>query len=193
MDIFKDNEIVQKSKRSFAARKALGYGKNFEKIIIDACEYYRSQGIADISKIDEPFKVLKLYRYRQFKGQFTDKANPDFEGTLKGGQSICFEAKYTSQKRMEKSVISERQEEILSTKSELGAVVGVCVGIIERYFFVPWEVWDNIEGIYGKKSVNANDLARFEVKFRHGVMFLDRLNKEGRYECFSNSQIHEGR
>lgn len=178
MDIFKDNERVQKSKRSFAARKALGYGKNFESFIIAACDYYRDKGLADITKVDEPFKVLELYGFRQFKGQFTDKANPDFEGTLKGGQSICFEAKYTSQKRMDKSVISERQEEILSNKSELGAVVGVCVGIIDRYFFVPWEVWDNIEEIYGKKSVNVNDLARFEVKFRHGVMFLDKLSKD---------------
>lgn len=178
MDIFKDNEIVQKSKRSFAARKALGYGKNFEKIIIDACEYYRSQGIADITKVDEPFKVLKLYGYRQFKGQFTDKANPDFEGTLKGGQSICFEAKYTSQRRMAKSVISEKQEEVLNYKSALGAVVGVCVGIGQRYFFVPWEVWANMKEIYGKKSVSVNDLARYEVKFRHGVMFLDRLSKD---------------
>lgn len=177
MDFFENNEIIKKSKKSFAARKALGYGKNFEKIIIDACKYYRSQGIADITKVDEPFKVLKLYGYRQFKGQFTDKANPDFEGTLKGGQSICFEAKYTSHKRIAKSVISDKQEEVLSYKSVLGAVVGVCVGIVDRYFFVPWEVWANMEEIYGKKSVNANDLARYEVKFRHGIMFLDRMDK----------------
>ena len=178
MDIFKDNEIVQKSKRSFAARKALGYGKNFESFIIAACDYYRDRGLADITKVDEPFTVLKLYGKGQFKGQFTKKANPDFEGTLKGGQSICFEAKYTSQRRMAKSVISDKQEEVLSYKSILGAVVGVCVGIVDRYFFVPWEVWANIEEIYGKKSVTADDLAKFEVKFRHGIMFLDRLSKD---------------
>lgn len=178
MDIFENNEIVKKSKRSFAARKALGYGKNFESFIIAACDYYRDKGLADIVKVDEPFTVLKLYGKGQFKGQFTKKANPDFEGTLKGGQSICFEAKYTSQKRMAKSVISDKQEEVLSYKSVLGAVVGVCVGIVDRYFFVPWEVWANMENIYGKKSVSADDLVRFEVKFRHGVMFLDRMSKE---------------
>ena len=32
MDIFENNEIVKKSKKSFAARKALGYGKNFETL-----------------------------------------------------------------------------------------------------------------------------------------------------------------
>lgn len=178
MDIFENNEIVQKSKRSFAARKALGFGKNFEKMIEIACDYYRDNGIADISKVDEPFRVLKLYGKGQFKGQFTNKANPDFEGTLKGGQSICFEAKYTSQRRMDKSVISKKQEEVLNYKSALGAVVGVCVGIGQRYFFVPWEVWANMKEIYGKKSVSVDDLARYEVKFRRGVMFLDRVSKE---------------
>lgn len=178
MDIFENNEIVKKSKRSFAARKALGYGKNFESFISAACDYYRDKGLADIVKVDEPFMVLELYDRGRFKGQFTKKANPDFEGTLKGGHSICFEAKYTSQKRMAKSVISDKQEEVLSYKSVLGAVVGVCVGIIDRYFFVPWEVWANMEEIYGKKSVNADDLAKFEVKFRHGIMFLDRLGKD---------------
>ena len=74
-------------------------------------------------------------------------------------------------------MISDKQEEVLSYKSVLGAVVGVCVGIVDRYFFVPWEVWDNMEEIYGKKSVNADDLAKFEVKFRHGIMFLDRIKK----------------
>lgn len=177
MDIFENNEIVKRSKKSFAARKALGYGKNFEKLIESACDYYRDRGVADIVKVDEPFRVLKLYGKGQFKGQFTRNANPDFEGTLKGGQSICFEAKYTSQRRMTKSVISDKQEEVLNYKSALGAVVGVCVGIVDRYFFVPWEVWANMEEIYGKKSVSADDLAKFEVKFRHGIMFLDRLDK----------------
>lgn len=178
MDIFENNEIVKRSKRSFAARKALGYGKNFESFIIAACDYYRDRGLADITKVDEPFTVLELYDRGRFKGQFNKKANPDFEGTLRGGHSICFEAKYTSQKRMAKSVISDKQEEVLSYKSVLGAVVGVCVGIVDRYFFVPWEVWDNMEEIYGKKSVTADDLAKFEVKFRHGIMFLDRLGKD---------------
>lgn len=177
MDIFENNEIIKKSKKSFAARKALGYGKNFENFISAACDYYREKGIADINKVDEPFKVLELYDRGKFKGQFTKKANPDFEGTLKGGQSICFEAKYTSQRRMAKSVISDKQEEVLNYKSALGAVVGVCVGIGQRYFFVPWEVWANMKEIYGKKSVSVDDLARYEVKFRDGVMFLDRLSK----------------
>lgn len=178
MDIFENNEIVRRSRKSFAARKALGYGKNFESFISDACDYYRDNGFADIVKVDEPFRVLELYDRGKFKGQFTKKANPDFEGTLKGGQSICFEAKYTSQKRMAKSVISDKQEEVLSYKSVLGAVVGVCVGIVDRYFFVPWEVWAKMEEIYGKKSVTADDLAKFEVKFRRGIMFLDSLGKD---------------
>ena len=151
MDIFENNEIVKRSKRSFSARKALGYGKNFESFISAACDYYRDNGMADISKVDEPFRVIKLYDRGQFRGQFTKKANPDFEGTLKGGKSICFEAKYTSQRRMAKSVISDKQEEVLNYKSALGAVVGVCVGIGQRYFFVPWR-----HGPIWRKSMAKN-------------------------------------
>lgn len=171
------DDIIKKSRRSFAARKALGFGKNFEKRIIMACSYYRDEGLADIVKVDEPFRVLKLYDRGQFKGQFTDNANPDFEGTLKGGQSICFEAKYTSKDRIYKNVISDKQAAVLNYKSALGAVVGVCVGIMDRDFFVPWEVWFNMEEIFGRKSVSAEDLERFRVKNRKGVMFLDRINR----------------
>lgn len=167
-----------KARQRYRNRQSNGFGKNFEKFVNMGCDFYKREGLADISKVDEPFRVLKLYGKGQFKGQFTRNANPDFEGTLKGGQSICFEAKYTSQRRMSKSVISDKQEEVLNYKSALGAVVGVCVGIGQRYFFVPWEVWANMEEIYGKKSVSADDLAKFEVKFRHGVMFLDRVSKE---------------
>lgn len=123
--------------QSFKSLQSNGFGKNFEKMIDLACKYYRDEGKADISKIDEPFRVIRLKKAGRFEGQFTKNANPDFEGTLDGGRSICFEAKYTRTDRMKQSVVSDKQAEVLEIKSKLGGLAGVCIGIKDRYFFIP--------------------------------------------------------
>lgn len=47
-------------------------------------------------------------------------------------------------------------------------------GLTERYFFVPFEIWLNMEKSFGKKSVTAEDLKSFEVYYKHsiGIDFL---------------------
>lgn len=159
--------------QSFKSLQSNGFGKNFEKLIDLACKYYRDEGKADIAKIDEPFRVIRLKKAGRFEGQFTKNANPDFEGTLDGGRSICFEAKYTTSDRMKQSVVSDKQAEVLEIKSKLGGLAGVCIGIKDRYFFIPWQVWSNMKEIFGRKYVKADDLSRYEVIFRQGVRFLD--------------------
>lgn len=152
--------------QSFKSLQSNGFGKNFEKMIDLACKYYRDEGKADISKIDEPFRVIRLKKAGRFEGQFTKNANPDFEGTLDGGRSICFEAKYTTTDRMKQNVVSSKQAEVLEIKSKLGGLAGVCIGIKDRYFFIPWNVWTNMKEIFGRKYVKADDLSRYEVIFR---------------------------
>ena len=159
--------------QSFKSLQSNGFGKNFEKLIDLACKYYRDEGKADITKIDEPFRVIRLKKAGRFEGQFTKNANPDFEGTLDGGRSICFEAKYTTTDRMKQNVVSSKQAEVLEIKSKLGGLAGVCIGIKDRYFFIPWNVWTNMKEIFGRKYVKADDLSRYEVIFRQGVRFLD--------------------
>lgn len=159
--------------QSFKSLQSNGFGKNFEKLIDLACKYYRDEGKADITKIDEPFRVIRLKKAGRFEGQFTKNANPDFEGTLDGGRSICFEAKYTTIDRMKQNVVSSKQAEVLEIKSKLGGLAGVCIGIKDRYFFIPWNVWTNMKEIFGRKYVKADDLSRYEVIFRQGVRFLD--------------------
>lgn len=160
--------------RRYRSLQNNGFGKNFEKFIAMACDYYRANEIADITKIDEPFRVMQLYKAGQFKGQFTANANPDFEGTLKGGRSICFEAKYTTTDRLKQDVVSEKQKEVLSLKHKLGGLVGVCGGIQNKYYFIPWEVWTNMKSLYGRKYVKAEDITEYQVPYRHGIMFLDK-------------------
>lgn len=157
-----------------------GFGKNFEKFVEMGCDYYKRKGIADISKIDESFRVIKLKKGGRFEGQFTRNANPDFEGTLSGGKSICFECKYTSKESIRQSVITDYQREVLDRKYILGGISAVICGIQDSYFFVPWKVWRDMQKIYGKKSVTAKDLEKYQVPFNNGLMFLD--GKYGRSE-----------
>ena len=169
----RDDLDQAKAWQRYKNRQSNGFGKNFEKAVLMACDYYRSKHFADISKVDESFRVIRLMKNGRFEGQFTRNANPDFEGTLHGGKSICFECKYTSKERIQQSVVTKFQREVLDRKYLLGGKVGVVCGIQERYFFVPWRVWLDMQLIYGKKSVSADDLEKYEVPFRNGVMFLD--------------------
>lgn len=162
--------------RRYRSLQNNGFGKNFEKFIAMACDYYRTNEIADITKIDEPFRVMQLYKAGQFKGQFTANANPDFEGTLKGGRSICFEAKYTTTDRLKQDVVSDKQWEVLDLKHKLGGLVGVCGGIQNKYYFIPWEVWINMKTLYGRKYVKPEDIEEYEVPFKQGIRFLDYKN-----------------
>jgi recombination protein U len=163
----------EKALQRYRNRQSNGFGKNFERFVEMGCDFYKRKGLADISRIDESFRVIKLKQGGKFEGQFTRNANPDFEGTLKGGKSICFECKYTSKDRIRQSVVTDYQAEVLDRKFELGGISGVLCGIQERYFFIPWPVWKGMENKFNKKSVSADDLEKYEVYFNNGIRFLD--------------------
>lgn len=164
-----------KARQRYRNRQSNGFGKNFERFVTMGCDFYKREGLADISKVDEPFRVIRLLKNGRFEGQFIKNANPDFEGTVRGGRSICFECKYTSKGRIQQSVITKKQEEVLDNKYRLGGIVGVCCGIGDRHFFVPWEVWINMKLYFGRKSASAEDLKKYEVPFRQGIRFLDNI------------------
>lgn len=153
-------------------------GHFFEGYIRTACMVYRDKGIAEIEKTPEPFRVLKKYIDGTFTGRFTSLAQPDFIGTLKGGKSICFEAKYTTTDRIKKRVLTDKQIKSLELHSALGALTGICVGIQDKFFFVPLEVWTNMKSIYSRQYLLAEDIEQYRVKFTGAVMFLDYLHKK---------------
>lgn len=151
-------------------------GHLFEDCIKAGCNDYYSKGIALIDKTPEPFRVTKKYPNGTFSGRFTALAQPDFQGTLKGGRSICFEAKYTSTDRIKRNVLSDNQMEVLEKHLQLGAIAAVCVNIQDKYFFIPWEIWRDMKAHYGRQYVTAEDIELYRVGFRGYVMFLDYLN-----------------
>lgn len=148
-------------------------GHSFEDYIKAACVFYKDRGRASVDKTPEPFRVLEKSRDGIFKGRFTARAQPDFQGTLAGGRSIVFEAKYTTTDRMKRDVLTPEQQDALEDHRQKGAVAAVCAGIGNDFFFVPWAVWRDMKEHFGRKYVTAADLEQWRVRFNGAVLFLD--------------------
>ena len=152
-------------------------GQAFEGYIKAGCEYYRLHGRASIDKTPEPFRVTQKHGGGVFTGRFTALAQPDFQGTLNYGKSICFEAKYTATDRLKQGVVTDAQAEALICHDKLGAVAAVCAGIDDKFYFVPWNAWREMKLRYGRQYVTATDLEPYRVRFTGVVLFLDYVNK----------------
>lgn len=155
-------------------------GRIFEDAILSGCAWYRRAGLAEVDKTPEPFRVMEKSRDGIFRGRFTARAQPDFQGTLQNGRSIVFEAKYTTTDRLGRDVLTTKQMEALQHHSTLGAIAGICAGIRDKQFFVPWVDWEHMKEKFGRQYVTAEDLEPFRVKFNGAVLFLDYVHKSGR-------------
>ena len=154
-------------------------GHAFEDLIKRGCTTYLMQDRAIIDKTPEPFRVMEKSRDGIFKGRFTARAQPDFQGTLAGGRSIVFEAKYTTTDRMKRDVLTKEQQDALERHAARGALAAVCAGIGDKFFFVPWQMWRDMKQLYGRKYVTAADLEPLRVRFNGAVLFLDYAHDVG--------------
>lgn len=162
-----------KLKQQYKNRQSNAQGQHFEKEILAGCRMYQQYGIAAIDKTPEPFRVSKKSKNGIFIGRFSTPAQPDFQGTLKGGQSIVFEAKMTRKDRITRNVLTDAQMDALERHSKLGALCGVCVSIQDKFFFIPWNVWRDMKEIYGRQYLKAEDIEKYKVQFDGAVHFLD--------------------
>jgi recombination protein U len=163
----------QKSRQRYQNAVNNAQGQMLERYIKAACEVYSRSGRAAVDKTPEPFRVTGKERNGIFTGRFTAHAQPDFRGTLHGGRSICFEAKYTSADRLKRGILTDTQISALALHAELGAKAGVCAGMGDKFYFIPWDVWRNMKERYGRQYVTAEDIEPYRVKFAGAVMFLD--------------------
>ena len=150
------------------------HGVQFESLIDTACTRYMIEGAAYIEKSSEPMKPLKPIKAGQFVAVYTKKAQPDFKGTLKGGRAVVFEAKHTESTRIEQNRVTDEQAAALDMHQSLGAACFVLVSFrFESFYRVPWTVWSDMPGHFGKKSANEKDLEPYKL---NGILhFLDRL------------------
>ena len=168
----------KKALDSWKGKRNNAQGHFFEGFIKTACAVYKQKGIAYVEKMPEPFMVLEKKDRGIFKGRFIAHAQPDFMGTLSGGRSICFEAKYTSTDKLGQNVLTAEQWDSLEQHWKAGAKAGVCAGIGNVYAFIPWPVWRSMQEIYGRKFMTAEDLEPYRVRFNGACMFLDPLHPD---------------
>jgi recombination protein U len=170
----------QKARQQYQNAVNNAQGHFFEGYIKAGCITYHERGRAEIDKTPEPFRVTKKHPDGTFTGRFTAHAQPDFQGTLAGGRSICFEAKYTTTEQMKRGVLTETQMKLLEEHERAGAVAGVCIGIKDQFYFIPWAVWQDMKAIFGRQYITATDVEEYRVKFNGAVLFLDYIHKERR-------------
>lgn len=151
-------------------------GMQFEEQIKAACAWYERAGAASIEKTPEPTKQLtKMDGYGRFSACYEKRAQPDFKGTLAGGRSVVFEAKYTSSGKMKDSAVTQEQERALNRHEKLGAVCFVLVAFgLADVYRVPWKVWRTMKEEYGRKYIMKTDVERYRVRWSRGIMrFLE--------------------
>jgi recombination protein U len=153
-------------------------GETFENMIIAACEYYKMQDIAYIEKTPEAFRITGKKSTTHglvFEGVFTRKSQPDFKGTLHGGQAICFEAKHTDGDSIAQNRLTGEQMNSLELHHKLGAKAYILVSLrMQHYYMVPWTTWQNMKSLYGRKYMKEDNLKQYEIKFEYGILkFLD--------------------
>ena len=139
-------------------------GKHFEQYIDLILAYYKERGLAMIEKTPEPMVPCQSLPNGRFVAYFQKKAQPDYKGTLRGGQSVVFEAKYTSSAKIEESRVSAEQARCLDAHLEMGAICFVLAAFgMTNIYRVPWAVWQTMKAVFGRKYVTPADLAIYKV------------------------------
>ena len=161
-------------KRSQSGRQSRIAGEHFENLIAASLQWYEDKGVACVEKTPEPMKPLRApNRQGQFLACYTKAGQPDFKGTIIGGRSVVFEAKHTDSDRIKYDRLTPEQVEKLSKHHALGAAAFVVVSVgLQTFYRVPWEVWRDMQKIYGYKHMKLADLEPYRVQYIAGVIKL---------------------
>lgn len=154
-------------------RRNRAHGKAFEEDLEKTFAYYNEKGFAKIDKTPEPMKVIRSMGQGHFLACFTKKAQPDYKGTIKGGRSVMFEAKYTEMDRIGQDAVNEDQTDYLNDAAALGARCYVLCGFKSGGVYrVPWDAWVNMKRLFGHKYATEQQLQKYQVQRSWNDMLL---------------------
>ncbi len=140
-------------------------GQRFEARLDAAFEAYKAQGVASVEKTPEPMKVIRPLGKGRFEAFFVKKAQPDYEGTFRGGRSLMLEAKYTDKDRMDKNRVRPEQSDYLDEREKLGAWCYVLAGFSSgNVYRIPWRVWAEMKERFGRKYITEADVTKYRVQ-----------------------------
>lgn len=152
-------------KRQLLGKIAKARGKQFESRIDDSFAYYAQKGFAIIEKTPEPMHPTKNLANGKFIAYYEKQAQPDYKGTIKGGRTVMFEAKFTAADRMEQSRVLQSQQDYMDRHQALGARCFVIAGFSSGMVYcVPWDIWKTMKDHFGRKYVTEADLEKYQVQ-----------------------------
>lgn len=163
---------VQHYKRQIAGARARVAGAQFENQIAGSLAWHFERGLLKADKTPEPMKPIRpMGQHGQFLAHYEKKAQVDFSGTMYGGRAIRFEAKQTDTDRFERKRLTSEQMNDLRDHQKIGALcfVLLCFGF-DRFYRVPWKVWENMKAIYGRLYVTEKDVQQFRIPYTAGVI-----------------------
>lgn len=162
MDSYKKRLIGARSKAT---------GGHFEMGLDNIFRILRELNIAHVQKTPEPMRVVqRTSKPGIFAAVFTQAAQPDYQGTLNGGQSVVLEAKFTDSDRITQDRISDMQAAELDKHESMGAIAAVLVCFsFDAYGLIPWQDWKNLKAILRRKYVKADDLEPHGWKLNHQI------------------------
>lgn len=168
------NSATKEQLNSMKGKYSKQAGETFENMINAACEYYKMQDEAYIEKTPEAFRITGKKSTTHglvFEGVFTRKSQPDFKGTLKGGQAICFEAKHTDGDSIAQNRLTDEQMRSLELHNNLGGKAYILVSMkMQNFYRVPYYVWQQMKGIYGRKYMKPEDLEQYQINYEYGIL-----------------------
>lgn len=131
-------------------------------------------GLAVIEKTPEPMKILKHIENGRFEAVFLTSAQPDFKGTIKGGKTVVFDAKFTESSKISYPVLSEHQRQVLTEYDKMGAKAFVLVGFADgKMYPIDIKTWNNMQNIFGHKHIKQTELEENQVgakKMKNGIV-----------------------
>ena len=160
--------------RQYLGKVSKAKGQAFEKTLDTTFEYYKEKGFAHIEKTPEPMRPVRNLGNGKFEAFYEKKAQADYKGTLKGGRTIIFEAKFTDAEKMEKSRVSKEQTDYIEDHYRLGARCYVLAGFgTGETYCIPWDVWQNMKELFGRKYVTEKDIQKYKLKVGwNGVLLI---------------------
>ena len=98
----------------------------------------------------------------------------DYKGTLKGGRSVIFEAKFTTSDRITADRVTDTQADYLAKAAALGAHCYILAGFSTgNVYKIPWEIWSEMKSYFGRKYVQEADLKQYQVNAGwHGMLMI---------------------
>ena len=165
-----------KLRRSYQGAVSRAQGAQFEQAIAGACDIYREKSMADIEKTPEPMRPIKSLGGGRFIAFFEKQAQPDYKGTLAGGQAVVFEAKTTSTDRITQDRVTGEQAERLERCYQMGGLAFVlCQFASGQVYKLPWSIWENMQEHFGVKYITEDSAAPYRCRLtpRGEPLFLE--------------------